>query len=319
MNFFSKIAKISIPILLGVGICWYAFSKFTPEQIAQIKENIQKADYTFLTISIFLGILSNISRGLRWRYALAPMGFSPKKRNAILSIFVSYLLNLTIPRSGEISRALILTRYDNVPFDKSFGTIISERIIDLIILFSFVFLAFVLQFDLLFQFISEKIPFQKLIFLMFFGGITFLSFIIFLWKSESYISKKIKHLLSGLKEGVFSIFKLEKKWTFIAHTIFIWAMYFLMFYISFFSLEATQNIPLPNIVTAFVIGSLAIGFTNGGFGAYPVSIAEVLALFGVALTTGTTLGWVMWLAQTLMIVIFGGFSFLLLPFINKKK
>ena len=133
------------------------------------------------------------------------------------------------------------------------------------------------------------------------------------------IAQKIRQLLSGIKEGIFSIVHLKKKWQFVAHSLFIWIMYFLMFYIVFFSMEETKNLSLLQVLTAFVIGSFAIVFTNGGLGAYPLFIAKVLLLFGVAQTVGTALGWVIWIAQFLMIILFGGFSFLLLPILNKRN
>ena len=130
----KKILKIALPLLLGVFLCIYAYSKFSPEQIEELKIQFKKVDYTYFYISILLGFLSHISRGLRWQYTLGSIGYRPKKQNLIMSVFISYLLNLTIPRSGEFSRALVLKRYDNVPFDKSFGTIVSERLIDMLIL-----------------------------------------------------------------------------------------------------------------------------------------------------------------------------------------
>lgn len=318
MKKFSKIIKIILPLGLGVFLCWYAYNKFTPEQLTQIKEHFKEADYKYVCLSVIFGVLSHISRGLRWQYTLEPMGYFPKKYNSVCAVFIAYLLNLTIPRSGEISRALVLKRYDNVPFDKSFGTIISERIIDMLVLLLFIATAFVLQFELLYDFLLKKIPFERLMWLIFVGGGLFLLAILWLWKSHHPLAYRINKLFSGVKEGVFSIFSLQKKWAFIGHTLFIWAMYFLMFYISFFALEPTQNVSFANILTAFVVGSFAIIFTNGGFGSYPFFIAEILLIFGIAYTLGTTLGWVMWIAQFLMILIFGGLSFLLLPILNKK-
>lgn len=319
MKKFSKIFKIFLPLALGIFLCWYAYSKFTPEQLLEVKENFKQVDYKYLWLGIFLGVLSHVSRGLRWLYTLRPIGYSPRKMNAVCAVFIAYLLNLTIPRSGEFSRALVLTRYDNVPFDKSFGTIVSERIIDMLILLVFISAAFVLQFDLLSGFLLEKIPFERLMWLMVVGGILFLGFVLWLFKSHNPLAYRIKKLFSGFSEGVFSIFKLEQKWAFIGHTAFIWLMYILMFYVSFFALEQTQNIGFADVLTAFVVGSFAIVFTNGGFGSYPLFIAEILLIFGIEYTIGTTLGWVMWIAQFLMILIFGGLSFVLLPVLNRSK
>lgn len=161
MRFF----KIIIPLLLGVFLCWYAYSQFTSEQVLEIKEKFVNADYFYIFLSVFLGFLSHISRALRWQLLLSPLGYRAKTKNRIMAVFIGYLVNVTIPRSGEISRALVLNRYDGVPFDKSFGTIISERIIDLILLLLFTLSVFLIQFDLISDFLISKIPFQKLLIL----------------------------------------------------------------------------------------------------------------------------------------------------------
>lgn len=319
MQKFVKILKIILPLFLGVFLCWYAYSKFTPEQLSQIKTHFKSLNYNYLAISILCGVLSHISRGLRWAYQLSPLGYTPKKYNLVASVFIGYLLNFTIPRSGEVSRALLLNRYEKIPFDKSFGTIIGERIIDTIILLLLVISAFLLQFDVLYNFLSKRILLENFLYILL--GLFLLSGILFWWlyTSKHPIIQRIIKLFSGVKEGVLSILKSQHKWHFIGHTLFIWLMYILMFYIPFFSLEQTQNIALSDMLTAFVVGSFAIVFTNGGFGSYPLFIAEILLIFGITYPIGTALGWAMWIAQFLMVLVFGGLAFLLLPILNSSK
>ncbi|GIJ92932.1 hypothetical protein CAPN002_01500 [Capnocytophaga stomatis] len=236
-----------------------------------------------------------------------------------MAVFIGYLVNITIPRSGEISRALVINRYDNVPFDKSFGTIISERVIDMILLLSFTLSAFLIQFDLISDFLLSRVPFKKLIII---GGIGLIlggGFLWWLYKSKNSLADKISNFLLGLKEGIFSIVKLKQRKSFILHTFFIWGMYFLMFYVPFFALPETSDVELSTVLTAFVVGSFAIAFTNGGFGSYPFFIAEILLLFGIQLVTGTAFGWIVWVSQFFMTLFFGGISFILLPLLNRKR
>ena len=204
-----------------------------------------------------------------------------------------------------------------LPFDKSFGTILTERAIDMCILLLLIAIVFVFQFDLVWHFLENYFTFSYIIVILLVLGLLFVAFLYWLYRSTTSIAQKIRQLLSVIKEGIFSIVHLKKKWQFVVHTLFIWIMYFLMFYIVFFSMEETKNLSLLQVLTAFVIGSFAIVFTNGGLGAYPLFIAKVLLLFGVAETVGTALGWVIWIAQFLMIILFGGLSFLLLPILNK--
>ena len=317
-NYFKKILQIALPLILGLLLCWYAFAQFSAEELTLIKEQFVKADYSYLWLSVGMGFLSHLSRGLRWQYTLASMHYFPKRYNLVLAVFIGYLLNLTIPRSGEVSRALIINRYDKVPFDKSFGTILTERAIDMCILLLFIAVVFIFQFDLVWHFLESYFTFSYMIVLLLGLGLVFLAFLYWIYRSTTSLAQKVRQLLSGIKEGICSIAYMKKKWQFIAHTLFILLMYFLMFYVVFFSMEATKNLSLIQVLTAFVIGSFAIVFTNGGLGAYPLFIAKVLLLFGITETVGTALGWVIWIAQFLMIILFGGLSFLLLPIINRR-
>jgi len=154
-NYLKKTLQLVLPLLLGLFLCWYAFAQFSTEELALIKEQFLRADYSYLWLSVGMGFLSHVSRGLRWQYTLASMHYFPKRYNLVLAVFVGYLLNLTIPRSGEVSRALLINRYDKVPFDKSFGTILTERAIDMCILLLLIAIVFVFQFDLVWHFLES--------------------------------------------------------------------------------------------------------------------------------------------------------------------
>lgn len=312
--------KIALPLLLGVFLIWYSYNNFSPEEIQKVKEHIKGAKYEYVALSVFFGILSNISRTLRWGYMFEPIGFKPSFTNKLLAVYITYLMNLFIPRSGELSRALVINKYENVPFDKTFGTIISERAFDFLILLIFIVLALSLQFPLISGFIqNEKIDLIRIYILIGIAVPVVFLFFYFLKKSNTTLSKKIKSFLKGIKEGILSIFKIRRKWAFIGHTLFIWFMYVCMFYVMIFALPETSGISIAAILTAFVVGSLTIAFTNGGFGSYPLFIAGILLLFGVPETAGTAFGWLVWTSQTVMVIILGGLSFLLLPVLNKAK
>lgn len=314
-----KVLKTFIPLLLGVFLCWYAYSQFTEEQLVEIKTKFIDANYFYIGLSVFLGFLSHILRAVRWQLLISPLGYKAKTTNRIMAVFIGYLVNITIPRSGEISRALVINRYDNVPFDRSFGTIISERVIDMILLLLFTLSAFFIQFDLISDFLISRVPFKKLAFIAGIGLVLCGGGLWLLYKSKNLFADKISNFLLGLKEGIFSIIKLKQRKLFIIHTLLIWAMYFLMFYVSFFALSETSTVDLSTILTAFVVGSFAIAFTNGGFGSYPFFIAEILLLFGIPLVIGTAFGWIVWVSQFFMTLFFGGVSFLLLPILNRKR
>lgn len=284
-----------------------------------MKGYFKNANYFYISLSLVIAIFGFISRAYRWKFSIEHMGYHSKFSNNLMAVCIGYFMNLTIPRSGEISRALIVKKYEDIPFDKAFGTIVAERIVDLILFFLFVITAFILQFKVLKNFVLDTIPLEKLIIL---GIIGFTGFILFLllwiyskWKFILFLKEKI----SGLMEGMMSIVKMKQKWPFLFHSLFIWFTYLLMFYVAIFALEETSSISLGAVVTAFVIGSLAIGFTNSGFGAFPLLIAQIFLLYSIPETVGTAFGWLVWISQTILTISLGGISFLLLPLLNKNK
>jgi uncharacterized protein (TIRG00374 family) len=304
---------------VGVFLIVYTYDKFTPEQILEIKGYFKNANYSYIYIGVVIAFLGNASRAYRWKFVLEHMGYTTSFYNNFMAVNIGYLLNLTVPKSGEISRAVILKKYENVPFDKGFGTIVAERVIDIIVLFSFMLLAVLLQFNIVKSFILDKIPFQKLLIftvLSILGGVILL---LIYFYSKANIILTIKQKVSGLKEGVMSIFHMKKKLEYFLHTAFIWFSYILMFYITLFVLPETSSISIGAVVTAFVVGSIAIAFTNSGFGSYPFLISKILLFYSISETAGNAFGWIVWSSQMFLVVILGVLSFLLLPIFNRSK
>jgi len=316
---FIKALKIILPLALGIFLIWYSYSKFTEEQLHEIGKYFTKANYGFVLLSVLCSVLSHFFRAIRWNYMLEPLGYRPKIANNFMAISIAYLMNIFIPKSGEVSRGIVLDKYENVPFEKGFGTIISERVVDLIFLLTFTTIALLLQFDLLFSYLTEIIDPTKLYIALMGLFVLMLLFFLFLKYSRSQLQQKFKKFFWGLKEGVFSILKMRKKAAFILLTLFIWGLYLLSFYTALHALEETQAIAFGTIITAFVVGSFAFAFTNSGFGSYPFFVAGILAVFGVPETIGTAFGWIVWTSNIASIIFFGALSFFILPFYNKVK
>ncbi|MFT4643027.1 MAG: hypothetical protein ACI89R_000870 [Candidatus Azotimanducaceae bacterium] len=316
----KKILITSLPILFGVFLIWNFLSKLSPEDKVSIINSFKTANYYWVFLSLTFGILSHLSRAYRWKFMLNPLGYNPKFPNLIMTVLISYLVNLIIPRAGDVARGTAITKYEKVPFEKAIGTIIAERIADVIMLFSIIGVAFFLQADLIKKALikEDSDPIKTITILGTLGILGILGFY-FLKKSKNSFAIKIKNFVNGLLEGVKSISKMKNKWAFIFHTFFIWGMYVLMFYVVTFALPETTNLPFGAIVVGFVIGGLSMALTNGGLGTYPVFVAGVLVLYGIAENPANAFGWIIWTAQTLMILIFGGLSFLFLPLYNKEK
>lgn len=318
----KKTSLIILPIALGVFLIWYSISKLSPSDIQSIKTSFQTANYWWVALSLTFGILSHLSRAYRWQFLLEPLGYKPRFANSVMAVLIAYLLNLFIPRSGEFARAATIKKYDKIPFDKAFGTIVAERVADAIMLLGIIGIAFFLQTDLigsyLFKDKEESSIYSKIFFFVVLPLISYIGYR-FLKKSNNPFVVKIVSFVNGLAEGVISILKMKKKWWFILHTLFIWVMYVLMFYAVTFALPETTNLPFEAIIVGFVVGGLSMALTNGGLGTYPVFVASALVLYNVPNNPSLAFGWIMWTAQTVMVIIFGLLSFQLIPIYNKYK
>ena len=315
----NKILSIILPLLLGVFLIIYTYHSFTGEQIQKMKSYFVNANYYFVFFSGILAFIGYVLRAYRWKYTLEYIGYPSDFKFNFAAVSIGYFLNLTIPRSGEISRAALLTKYKNVPFDKGFGTIISERIVDFIILLLFIFSAILLEFATLKNFLLKYIPLNKLVFILVLGILMGSISLYFLLHSKIKIIVKIREKISGLTEGILSVFKMPNKWIFLGYTLLIWFTYVLMFYSVIFALEETRIITFSAVLVAFVIGSLTIAFTNGGFGFFPVLIAEILVLYQIPIEAGNAFGWIVWTSQLVVTIFFGGVAFLILPTFSKKE
>lgn len=317
----KKIIFTVLPIALGVFLIWYSLSKLKPGDIEAIKTSFKTANYWWVVCSLFLGVLSHLSRAYRWQFMLDPLGYHPKFANNVMAVLVAYLVNLIVPRAGEIARATTVAKYENIPFEKAFGTIVSERVADAVMLLSIMGLAFIYQTELLSSYLFSSEDSESSYTWYILGALAIFG-LLFVWvlkKSKNPLVQKMQTFARGLIQGVASIFKMKKKWAFIFHTIFIWLMYVLMFYSVTFALPETTHLAFGAIIVGFVVGGISMALTNGGLGTYPIFVASALTLYGIDENPALAFGWIMWTAQTMMVLVFGGLSFLILPIYNKEQ
>jgi hypothetical protein len=310
--------SIIIPIALGIGIIAYQYNKFTEAQISEIEGYFKNANYYYVILAVFIGFVGNAIRSYRWKYMLDHLGYESSFANNFMAVNIGYLLNLTVPKSGEISRAVIVKKYNNIPFDKGFGTIVAERIIDMFFLLFFMLLAVILQFKIVKEFILDKMPLHLIEILLLAGTLGFIAFILIYKYSKLKIVALFKEKISGLKEGFLSVVHMKEKWNYFFQTLLIWGSYILTYYVATKAIPETSVLTIGAIITSFVVGSIAIAFTNSGFGAYPFLTSKVLLFYAIAEPIGTAFGWIIWTSQMLLVLILGLLSFLFLPILNRK-
>ena len=304
---------------MGVFLIIYTYNQFTPAQLEEIKGYFKNADYDYIYLSLIVGLSGHIARAYRWKYTLSHIGYTSPFMVRFSAVCITYLMNMTVPRSGEVSRALVLKRYSDVPFDKGFGTIISERVVDLFLLMFCVAGTVLLQFGTLKEYLSKNIPYQNLVTYSIACAVLMGGAVLFYMYSKNKWILKLKNKIAGLMEGALSVFTMPNKWPFLLLSVYIWFTYVLMFYITIFAIPETAHLSFGVVCVGFVIGSLAVTFSNGGFGVYPAALAGVLGLYAVPKAAGTAFGWLTWASQTGLIVCLGAVAFLLLPLLYRRK
>ncbi|RYD90195.1 MAG: flippase-like domain-containing protein, partial [Sphingobacteriales bacterium] len=161
-NKITRILSIALPLALGVFLIIYSYRQLTPQQLQELSVSFKSADYLYVYLGLFVMLTGFVARAYRWKYTLAHMGYTAPFPVKFAAVCITYLMNMTIPRSGEVSRALVLKKYADVPFDKGLGTIISERVVDLFILLFCMGVTILLQFSTLKEYLAT-IPYQKLL------------------------------------------------------------------------------------------------------------------------------------------------------------
>lgn len=323
----GQIAKIIIPVGLGVYLVWHIYNQLNPSQRSELFSAFERANYLWVALSFGMGLLSHWIRGYRWRFQLEAMGYRPTLSNNFMAVMIGYIVNLALPRVGEVSRAAAVARYENIPFQKSFGSILSERTLDFIILMGITITTVFLQYDLLRSYAADflvvvEAKLQGTIVWIFLIALVIGAFLFFfLLRKFSHLPLigKLRSFLNELAEGLRSIVRMKNRGLYLLATLAIWTLYVGMFWICFFALEETSSLGINAIFAGFVLGSFAIVIIPGGIGAFPAGIMQSLALYGIAEESGFALGWILWFSQTSMILIFGGASMLLMPVLNKNR
>ena len=329
----TLVLKFAIFLGLGIAILWWFQRKLTPDEKEEILNSFHSANYLWVFISIIPGIVSHLSRSLRWRMLLRPMGYHPKLKTTFAAVMVGYFANLAFPRLGEVMRCGILNKYEKIPVNKSFGTVITERTVDMIVFLLLFLVTFAMEFEKLKDYVYNNfwINFADKFNNINVTGVLFISIILiialiitlfFVFRKrlrKSALYTRILVFIMGFVEGLKSLAKVEKPWLFVFHSLFIWLNYFLMVYFIFFCFGETNHLTPDIALAVLVMGSIGIMIVQGGIGIYPVIVSKTMLIFGVSKTVGYAMGWIAWTSQTLIIILLGLLSLVILPILNKKK
>lgn len=323
-----------ISLSLAGGLIWFVFKDI---DLGDMLKRFAQADWSWIALSCFLLICAHISRAWRWAMLMEPLGYKPGVFNSTISVLTGYFANYIVPRMGEVTRCGTLYRLEKVPVNLSFGTVVAERIFDVIILLGLIGVNFILEFDRLSTFFTEI--FQSKIsgsaqqegpgLLVIFAGIVFVAGIVVITVlvrnialrdklMQNSIVQKIVTFLKGMLEGLVSVRKLKNPGLFVLSTAIIWVCYYLVSYVLFFCIPETSQLgPLAGL-TLLVVGAIGMTApTQGGIGAYHLLVGNVMVLYGLTQKDGITLATFIHGTQMLFMLVVGAFAFLFVLVQNK--
>lgn len=320
----QKLKKaIYYTVSLGIGVVLFYLVYNSVDDKEKLWNDMQSASWLGIALSFAMGYIAIISRGLRWLILLEPLGHKPNRWHSIHAVGFAYFANTFVPRSGELARCAALNQTDDIPVDELFGTVITERIIDTIMLAIFLTTAVISNLDA-FARLSEQFELggatSKIPILV--GG-SVLLLVLYLLRKKIFVSKfgqKIQAFLLGVKNGVLSVMKIKKKGLFIFHTLLIWTMYFFMAYVIYMTVDASSFLKFKECLFIMVAGGLGMIIpAPGGFGSYQYFVKLGFQALGYDGDLGFALANIIWVVQTGMIVVMGGIGYLALNYYRLKK
>lgn len=320
--------KNLIFLAIGALLLWLTFRH---QDFSLVWEKVKTADPLYIVICCLCSFAALISRSMRWIQLIEPLGYKPRLSSTYHSLMFGYLANMAIPRLGEISRCGALRKSDEVPFEKLVGTVIIERLSDVVMLALSIAITAFLEYDRLGGFLYAQIlspAIEKvgngtnliiILLVLFLVGIIGV-YMLFKMSNPPASVQKIRSVVRGIIEGLKSIALIKNKGLFILHTFFIWFMYFMMSYICFFALPETTNLGPSAGLFIMVLGG--IGMTapvQGGIGTYHLLVSQGLILYGLSETDGIVYATMTHTVSTLLLIILGGISMISLFFFVKTR
>ena len=315
----KKTLNITVPFLLGGGILWWMYRDTNFHDMENVVLN--QMNWGWMLFSLVFGVTAQLFRGIRWKQALAPLGEHPRMTDCIHAVFISYASSLIIPRSGELSRCGILAKYDKTPFMKALGTVVTERMIDsllLLIITAIVMATQLAVFNSFFNNTGTNLSdilrgFTTTGYLV--TALCLVITILFMWLAMKRFTfmQKIKDAVTNIKEGILSLKGIEHKGLFVFYTVAIWASYFLHYWITFRCFSFMEGLGFTAAIVSFIVGSISVIVpTPNGAGPWHFAVKTILVLYGLADTEAVTFVLIVHTIQTALVPVLGIFSLIAL-------
>ena len=327
----KDLLRMVIFLSIGFFFIWWFLLKLDEEEKSAIWQSMKDADYLWVALAMACSLLSHLVRALRWRLLYKPLNLNPSLNHTFGSVVVAYLGNLAFPRAGEVMRCATLRTSEGIPVEKSLGTVVTERIIDLLAFAAIVLLGMVVMLgkakDWLYDTLSEKfstLPSMTLIIIVLVAlAVAAFVFYKLFWKKLLHIGifAKINDLVVGMIDGVKSILHMGAKNTvlFVVYSVMIYSLYILGGLIIFHAFGETSWLGLRAAFVVYLFGSVGMTFSQGGIGVYPALVMMGLTdIYGISNAVGTACGWMLWGSQQAVVIAVGG-AYMIYFSLKKKR
>ena len=327
----SNVITYIIFLFLGILLLWLCFRKI---EFSQVLDYVKTAKYSWMLISLACLAISLFFRALRWNILIESLGYKTRVSTTYESVLIAYFANTVFPRLGEVTRCGTLTKKENIPFDKSFGTVVSERIIDLVILLAMALLVILFQWNLLGSLITSWLNplIEKLTSNILMGiivitlTIVFCLAIVFIFRknrekiSQNKLYRKIASIWDGFVDGMKSIFTMEKKGLFIIYTLLIWGFYVVMTWLPFYMLPETSHLGLTEAVTLLGLATLGVvAPVPGGMGVYHfIGILLLNGFYGISESAAVSFVTINHTSQMIFYLVTGVISYVIMFFVDRR-
>lgn len=323
----KTLLRIVLPLVLGGGILYLLYRNTDWSEVQEVISN--QLDYPILLLSLVFGLVANIIRGLRWELLLPPIisegEAKPKRINAILTVLGSYTVNMVIPRAGELWRCAEFKRYEGLPFSALLGTLINDRLADVLSL-ALILLGVLLGYhDFFLSFFAENPEQLRQLqgilsspWLYVAGGVGLLTLVGLLYFLRKRPENKLSQIIVSIIEGIMSIRAMKKRGLFLLYSLLIWLCYFLFFYISFWAFPFTKELGPSVGLIAFALSSMSVlAPVQAGMGPWHFMVITTLTAYGVAQADAGAFALIVHSVQTLWITLVGLVAILALPLVNR--
>lgn len=319
MTFDLKTAlKFIILFLIGIGVLFLAFRG---QDLERIWLEIKTANYFWVIVSAIAVLIAHVLRALRWQMLYQSIHYNVSFWHAYHAVMIGYLANLALPRFGEIGRCSVVHKAAKVPMFASIGTVITERLFDVVMLFLTSLAMLIFQYNIVADFLyqavylnlNKKLNAVNYWWLVGFSVVIFLFIAIAVYFLRQKFSKKFLRIFVNLRQGFGSYSKLKQKELFLTYTLGIWFFYLLSMYFAFSSIQATSELHFNAAFTAIVFSGFAMAApVQGGIGVFHWMVAQSLLLYSISFKDGLAYSTIIHSSQVLLILVLGSLSLFLI-------